>query len=307
MRHRQLASATSEASAATAPARSIPPNRILCATDFSDNSSRAFQTSIRVARACGATLRVLHVAPFDPASRAGVLDAQAGLDERLERFARSEEVADLTISHRVRQGDPAVEIVRASVEDAADLIVLGRHSRVESGGGLPGSVTEAVTRTASCPVIVGAPGAAFGVIRVRHVLCALDLAETSSDTLAYGAGIARALRADLLLLHVASAVDATPTEHADPATVLARFASTVPAALRVRSRVVEGEVYRTIVDQVRENESDLLVVGQHGGDMSPRHYLGGTTLLLLRRAERAVLVVPPRLAGETTAVGSMQT
>ncbi len=303
---RQQIGNVEEARAASESSRSIRPSRILCATDFSGNASRAFQTSIRVARSCGAALRVLHVSPFDHASRVSVAETQSDLDEKLERFARSEEGADLAISHRVRQGDPAVEVVRASVEDAADLIVIGRHSRVSAGSWLLGSVTEAVVRTAPCPVIVCEPGAPFGPVRARHVLCALDLAETSSDTLAHAAGIADALRADLLLLHVASSTEATGTGGADPETALSRFARTVPTGVRVRSRVVAGDDYRAIVEQVGENESDLLVVGQHGGDASPRRYLGGTTLLLLRRAECAVLVVPARVAGKTTAVGSMQ-
>jgi nucleotide-binding universal stress UspA family protein len=276
------------------------PTRILCATDFSGNASRAFQTAIRVSRACGAALRVLHVSPFDHASRAVDLATQADLERKLERFTRSDEVADLAVSHLVRRGEPGVEIVRAARDDAADLIVIGRHSRVEPGGWLLGSVTEAVVRAAPCPVIVGEPGTPFQPTRARHVLCAVDLAETAAGTLAYAAGIAQALRADLLVLHVAPATDPPPA-------ALASLAATVPASVRVRKRVVTGDVPRAIVEQVRENECDLLVVGQHGGDRSPRQYLGSTTLMLLRRADCAVLVVPPRLEGESTAVGSVQT
>ena len=204
----QGTAARDTSTAARQPA--LPPGRILCATDFSGNASRAFQTSVRVARSCGAALRVLHVSPWDRASRVVALESQTDLDQRLERFSRSEEVADLAVSHRLRQGEPGVEIVRASLDEASDLIVIGRHSTVASAGWLLGSVTETVVRTAPCPVLVGEPGTPFRGPRARHVLCAVDLAETAAGTLAYSAGIAQALRADLLVLHVASATELVP-------------------------------------------------------------------------------------------------
>jgi universal stress protein E len=280
--------------------RQAAPRNILCATDFSDNAQAAFRTAVEVARSCGAELRVLHVSPFDRASRVVDLQTQADLGEQLERFARSEEVADLSVSSLVRQGEPGPEIVRASLDDGADLIVIGRHSQVASEGGLVGSLAEAVIRTSPAPVMVGAQGTPSRGTRVRRVLCALDLAETAAGTLAYASGIARALRADLVVLHVA------PTLALASAAV-ATLAAAVPSPADGRTLVVKGEVNRTIVGQVRRNESDLLVIGQHGGDRSPRQYLGSTTLWLLRRIECAVLVVPPRPAGETTAVGSLLT
>jgi nucleotide-binding universal stress UspA family protein len=275
------------------------PRHILCATDFSGNASKAFRMAVEVARSCGAMLRVVHVSPFDRTSRIAGFRAQARLGDRLERFVRSEEAGGLPVGQLVRQGEPGVEIVRASQDVGADLIVIGRHSQAASGEWNLGSVAEAVVRTSRCPVMVGEAGAPSGGTGVRRVLCALDLAETAAGTLAYAAGIARALRADLVLVHVAQTPEPASTE-------LRALAASVPSAVEARILVVEGEVNQAIAEQVRVNESDLLVIGQHGGDLSPRQYLGGTTLWLLRRTECAVLVVPPHTEGETTAIGSVQ-
>jgi nucleotide-binding universal stress UspA family protein len=51
-------------------------------------------------------------------------------------------------------GDPSIEIVKAAREWPADLIVIGSHGRQGVSRMLLGSVAEAVTRHAPCPVLV---------------------------------------------------------------------------------------------------------------------------------------------------------
>jgi nucleotide-binding universal stress UspA family protein len=70
----------------------------------------------------------------------------AGIRERLSLPASVQEF--------LPTGDPATEIVTAAREWPADLIVLGSHGRKGVSRLLIGSVAEAVTRRAPCPVLV---------------------------------------------------------------------------------------------------------------------------------------------------------
>ena len=131
---------------------------ILFATDFSQPSRLAGRTAADLARHFGARLHVLHVvppvtdpAPAGPALRAAVAEIEAGL---------SVVMASAT-------GRAASEIVKYARRNAIDLIVLGTHGRTGFSRAVLGSVAEAVTRRAGCPVmtvpavLVGTPAPAM--------------------------------------------------------------------------------------------------------------------------------------------------
>jgi nucleotide-binding universal stress UspA family protein len=135
----------------------LPVHTILHPTDFSEQSGHAFEPAGALARDYGARLIVLHVAeppflihgetllPPDPEILSG--EAKAQLD-RLEV-----PVANVRAERRLKEGDPAAEILRAAREALADLIVMGTHGRTGLVRLLMGSVAEQVVRKAPCPVL----------------------------------------------------------------------------------------------------------------------------------------------------------
>src|SRR5512137_1417912 len=116
--------------------------RICCPVDFSDSSHLALVEAARIARREGAALTVLHVeepqvhyiegpfAPPPPPHGEGTVDA-------------------------VLLGAPVVPAINGFARDTGvDLIVLASHGRTGLARLMLGSVTEAVVRTAPCPVLV---------------------------------------------------------------------------------------------------------------------------------------------------------
>jgi nucleotide-binding universal stress UspA family protein len=273
--------------------------QILCATDFSDNAAAALESALALARPWNAAIHLLHVFPDRPPaghardSRIPRLNEkiQAELLDRLERSLQPAAGAGLETHRVLREGDASQEIVREAEHEPADLIAMGRHSLGGPDRWILGSVTEGVVRKASCPVMVVGPSRCSGQWP-RRVLCALDLGKTSAATLAYATGLANTLNADLLALHVVPPSGAVPRAP-DPRSALAALVDGVPAGGRpVREAVAAGEPFEHILDAGRENGIDLVVVGSHAGGVVDRPFLGSTTLHLLRRAERAVIVVP---------------
>jgi nucleotide-binding universal stress UspA family protein len=292
-------------------ARCIEPlalKRVLCATDFSENAASALEAAVACARPSKAEILIVHVVPFPARSAVGTVcpsktpgideRTRADLIERLDRFARPAVAAGAQTRSVLRQGDPCGEIVAESEAAPVDLIVMGRHSREAPARWFLGSVAEAMVSRAKCPVMVveACPRRRAG--GPRHVLCAVDLGETTAATLNYAAALTTALEADLLVLHVV----ACPGEDTAPdarSRLAGLVASASIASGRARERVVAGVPYQQILTVGRENAIDPVVVGSHAGGITDRQFIGSTTLHLLRRSECAVLVVPAQVIAET--------
>ena len=110
--------------------------RILLVVDLSEDSRTVGARARAVAAACGAELQLLHVVEYLPVEPLGEtllpsveieeeLIRRAG--ERLRGLARDLGLADAQC--RVESGNTKAEIVRAAIDTAADLIVLGSRER----------------------------------------------------------------------------------------------------------------------------------------------------------------------------------
>jgi nucleotide-binding universal stress UspA family protein len=145
-----------------------PVKRFLMATDFSDGSERALTVAIRLAKAVGATLDLVHIYAMPDASAMSAVpgvvpmpppdrDAEEEIRRRLQEIAervRSSGVECLTFSAIGRVAD---EIVGQADRIAAELIVVGTHGRTGLRRVLLGSVAEDVLRKAPRPVLVAPP------------------------------------------------------------------------------------------------------------------------------------------------------
>ena len=145
-----------------------PATRILMATDFSEGAERALTAAIRLAKALGAALDLVHVyaapatnmlspipgvVPMPPPDRDTLDEIQRRLDQLAER-TRSAGVECLTFS---AIGSVADEIAAQASRIAAELIVVGTHGRTGIRRVLLGSVAEGVVRKAHRPVLVVPP------------------------------------------------------------------------------------------------------------------------------------------------------
>lgn len=165
---RALLGSTSAALAATAPgavavvpagATTGDPRRIRVGVGREDEPD-VLGAAFAEASARGSALEVLHVTGTDPVSSALLeMDpvaaswreaAQADLADRVARW--SEKYPQVTCTIVIRRGDPATALLHGLKPH--DLLVVGgrRHARVI--GRILRSVSDAVLRSAPCPVVV---------------------------------------------------------------------------------------------------------------------------------------------------------
>ena len=139
--------------------------KILCPTDFSENSKHALKYALALATLSQADLQLFHVVEpitypqstefFEP-----VLDEvelmmkmEAAFQQQLEDQVTTLKAEYPKISGKLVTGNTFLEIIQAARDDDVDMIVMGTHGRTGLAHVLIGSVAERVVREAPCPVL----------------------------------------------------------------------------------------------------------------------------------------------------------
>ncbi|WP_256300592.1 universal stress protein [Haloarchaeobius salinus] len=129
--------------------------RVLYATDFSENAERAFDQFQHLQHAAK-EVTLLHVAP--PERRSGSdPDAVADAEARLAELAAELEELGIETRTVVREGAAVEEILAAEQEFEPTTILMGSRGRSRMRRLLLGSVSEDVTARAQCNVLLVPP------------------------------------------------------------------------------------------------------------------------------------------------------
>jgi len=136
--------------------------RILCATDFSGASKRAYEYAVELAAKLQAEVVVIHAYQIPAYTLPdGMVEVpvevesnvRQRLEQQLDEFVRSVDTKGAAVKAQLSDGVPYVEITHAARELKADLIVVGTHGRTGLAHLLLGSVAERVVRTSDVPVL----------------------------------------------------------------------------------------------------------------------------------------------------------
>jgi len=138
---------------------SFPYRKILCPIDFDQNSLRALDRALEIARHFGAAMIVVHVVPMVmelPADMPGVFqryeEQEKAARERVAEIAASK-LGGVAYESAVYIGDIVDSILQGVEKFKPDLLVMATHGRAGFAHFFLGSVAEAVVRKASCPVL----------------------------------------------------------------------------------------------------------------------------------------------------------
>jgi nucleotide-binding universal stress UspA family protein len=285
---------------------------ILSAVDFSPQSSAALQKAAELTRQSGGHLTALYVE--DASVSLGA--AAAGysktllrksnlkqLERLMDRIARSTNLPPDAWSVETVVGKPATDIVKFAKRMRADLIVMGTNGRRGPAKLFFGSVTQAVLRRTSTPMLVVARGWPKHLVPKRQaspVLAAVELGPNDRTDARRMARAAARIGGPLTLLHVVRRV---PDLLGTPALVdpyhhgqlnearkrLKEIADQVGAASRVVLGIPEDEITAT----ASEMKAGLIVLALRRGRglFAPRQ--GTTTYRILCASTTPVLALPP--------------
>ncbi len=294
--------------------------RIFCPTDLSPESNEAIRYSSALAQAFDARLIISYC---DDPSR---YHSQSELDGRAEearveirnrvasamkRLVGAERAKALSWDFVITSGEPSQALPREAARQRADLIVIRSRHRPHRST-LLGSVSEAICRTATCPVLITHPGhrdwvsPVTGRVDIEEILVAYDFSNDAELALSYGLSFAREYQADLRLIHVlpprprtqAPEVALLPLSSEDAFHRAAqKLESAIPASLRseikVDEEIREGLPYREVLTYAEESEVDLICMGASGTGFGMRALFGSNVDRVLRQAHCPLLIARP--------------
>jgi len=299
---RELAAAaaqvTSMPAAVVAPAQTqLSPlgrfERFLVATDGSEYSAGAMREALRMAKRCGARLRVVSVVSTDVEHEAtvGPLLKQelSAAHDHLASMLEQANAAGVACETEVLQASsPDEAIVHAAEQAKSDLVVMGRRGRRGLARLMLGDITARVIGSAPCNVLV-VPRAAE--MHGKHFVVATD-GSRFGDAAAVTAG-----KLAVLFGTPVTVVSVTQPSHSAERRAEAHQAvNRTVSFLKQEDVTATGEVPHGRPDEMivltaTQNDADLIIMGSHGRTGIERVLLGSTTERVINQTASVVLVV----------------
>ena len=289
-----------------------PLRRVLLPTDFSRGAANAAKRAVRLPFDKGARLHLVHILPADVPERFQArMEKQAGMmletfRRQVSKEARQQGLKGLEVTAIVRQGEPFVEIIRASRTLEADLIVLGRHGRRPLRDMFIGTTAERVIRKGEVPVLI-VSGRAFHPY--QRPLLALGLDEASDFSVGL---MRRVLGPDTTSATAVHAFNVPFEDFIAPGTANRqeseyRKECRREAASRLRKFLEferasglgwtpilrAGEARAVLIKEVVRQKSDLIVLGTHARKGLAHALLGSVAEWVVATAPCDVLVGRP--------------
>jgi nucleotide-binding universal stress UspA family protein len=302
---------------ADSPKKKTDRRPIVCGTDFSATATEAVDIAAAMARRLGTKLVLVHVDEFygmatvdprlfEPAvtHRRGELDRAAG---RLRELGTD-------VDQKLLSGSAFDELVNATIESKARLVVVGAV-----GHGLPrrllvGSVAERTAETSPIPTLVVRPRSRLGSwLRSEQplkVLVGYDFSAAADAALHWVREAQEIGACEIDVLHVdwppeeahrlkyqgALPLTENPQEiqnflERDLAERVAKFLA--PEKVRMTVEPGWGRTEAYLFELASRHDVDLVVVGTHGRRGLSRLRFGSVSRDVLRHATVPVVVVPP--------------
>jgi len=306
--------------------------RILAPTDFSPAAEVACRLAARLAMRAEGGLTLFHAIPGPEVAkqvqigrtREDILDdGRERLREWFAAVVPPELRNFLAADFAVIVGEPIPGIAGAAKESGADLILMATQGRTGLKHMLVGSVTEAVLRAVSVPVLALRPGQAERPLAtVERILWATDFSAASEAAWAYVLKLADLLAAEVIMLHVvrpAELVGLADHPVPPPKGWMERYIAPIEGeldrrrraveamGLRARQKIVVGAPADGIVTEAKDEQADLIVIGTRGRTGLSHILLGSVAEAVIRRAACPVLAVRIKREGEAGEPGTGET
>ncbi len=220
------------------------------------------------------------------------------------------------VPSEVLMGKPATEILRYADESSVDLIIMASRGGSGEGPWLLGNIASKVIQAGDKPILLIRASASSTALQqkrlVKRILVPLDGSELGEVVIPHVEALARALGAEVILLHVVeptpviwvSGIEGTyvpvrPKEEARRVASELEYLDGVGKALKERglstsTEVGSGSPAIEIIKCAETKGVDLVAMSTHGRSGIGRWALGSITERVLQSGTTAVLTVRAR-------------
>ncbi|PNQ74144.1 universal stress protein [Erythrobacter sp. SAORIC-644] len=265
------------------------PGKIVVGTDFRAEADRAIDRALELAKEWNTEVVLVHA--LDPAL--GDPPTRGELDKRMRSVLPDSDIK-VTFRYPIERADYAIASV--AKEEGASLIVLGAARFNSMKDFLLGTAVDYVIRHSPVPVLVVKTRA---TARYRRIACATDFYTPSRVALEKTAELFP--KADFQLIHAYH----VPFEGWQKAEYVKKDVEKAERKVfdefleeidpetrkRVTTHLVYGSPGGALRKDIRESETDLLVLGTHGESALRHASIGSTANELLRSLPIDTLVV----------------
>jgi nucleotide-binding universal stress UspA family protein len=296
------------------------PTRILLATDGSEDAAVATRAAMDLAQQSGSELHVVHAFEFVPPREYMSValrlhspsdfprQGQRLLDEQVERI---EKAGGVVAGAHLRTGSPVDQILYASEELEAGLVVVGRRGLGGVKRLLMGSVSEGLVHHVRCPVLV--LRSEENAWPPSHVVMADDSSEDAKKAAELAASIGGLFGAEGSLVQVYPRFLKTPGRDTPESRMIEEALGQAeedlqgraqelekPLGSRPEVRLVVDEgangidgIALTLIGEAKEKGVPTLIsVGSRGLGRIRRAQVGSVSTKVVRAADGPVLVYP---------------
>ena len=287
-------------------------SRILLSTDFSECSREAAKFAGIIAKNFDSEIYLVHVLSDFRSEYASLLEETLPLPEPLEEEERRA-VANLREeAERLREeglnveeimlfGTPYIEILKFAEKREVDLIIMGTRGLSGLKELLLGSTALKVVRNSHIPVITVRKCTVTGGI--KKVLFPTDLSDYSLEALPLALEFCRTMGAKITLFHVIEIRTYDPEKVGyflsdkffdEIKPFIEKRMGTCPEDVHHEKKVVRAmDATAAIIDEIRDNRYDLVVMATHGRTGFKRALLGSVAEKVLRHSPAPVMTVKP--------------
>jgi universal stress protein E len=261
----------------------------------------ALRAALALSARTGAELQLVHVDTGDSVPGMTVSLSRTGALRGVVESVSPGATGTGRVTCRALAGNPEQRLLETAAGFKADLVVLGATRRGPLARAVLGTTATHLLRTLRVPMLV-----VRGPLPERplRVLLTTDLSHHAAFAYSRGLVLARALgpaAPELRALFVQAPylgdaslpIPAPIPSEADAARELAEFLDAEVPHADITAYVRCGDPAYQIVDEARDWDADLVVLGTHGRRGAKRVFLGSVAETVLRNAPCAALVVPP--------------
>lgn len=279
-------------------------SRILVGIDGSDASNEAATLAARLACEQRSHLIFCHSVNWAPVladmvssgtmfGAAPIVDdlKQAG-EELLDRARDTAMRVGVEAETRMVENEPAQRILELATDEKCSLIVMGTHGRQGLQRLVLGSITEAVLRESTIPVLTVHAGMKHAETSHRcfeSIVVGIDESEPSDAAIQTVLELPANERRRVLFC---SAADISNDARERAQRVLGKAIGLARARdISVRGLVISGTPHEALLIVAQQEGADIIVLGSHGRRGFQRLFLGSVAESIVRTAPLPVLVV----------------
>lgn len=263
--------------------------KLLVAYDFSPYSEVALEYAVDLAARQNAEITLLHVEPA-----VSLVQKRSSVEEIRDRYGKQ----GIRMSVLRSSGSVGEVISRAVAELNPDVLFLGSYGNDRQDRKVLGSTAELILRTLPCPVVLIGPKAVKqhpDATEPEKIICPIDFPDDVHDRLAIIASFAKALRADVQLVHAVDVQHELSRPHSATDTQF-EFDLLVGHLLHdgvvAQSMLLYGTPEEVIAERAAQTKAHYIVFGMHKDGNFSSFFRKSLVARVIKIAPCAILAFP---------------